>query len=156
MKKLFSLITILLATIMLSSCVYVGSETPVVIIPPTYSLTFNNQTSIDVDDWYVQKIAGKKFYVNPNMTNPVYIGETSTISGLFAGRYKICFSLYISGAPTSYYETEELWLNKNYEYTLYQRLITIRSANAEETESKEFFLVGPDGNEIPLIKTSEK
>lgn len=60
MKKLFSLITILLATIMLSSCVYVGSETPVVIIPPTYSLTFNNQTSIDVDDWYVQKIAGKK------------------------------------------------------------------------------------------------
>ena len=75
MKKIINFISILIAAITLSSCVYVGSDTPVVIVPPTYSLTFNNQTSFDVADWYVQKTAGKKFYVDPNNTTPVWSHE---------------------------------------------------------------------------------
>lgn len=155
MKKIITFISILIAAITLSSCVYVGSDTPVVIVPPTYSLTFNNQTSFDVADWYVQKTAGKKFYVDPNNTTPVWSHEKSTIYGLYTGWYKIRFTVDTSCAANTYYETEEVWLNENYEYKLYQRIIISRSANAEESETKEFVLVGQDGTEIPLTLCSE-
>ena len=135
MKKITSLISILLAAIILSSCVYVNTDEPIVVLPPpsTYSITFVNNSSIDVADWYVEKKAGKRFYVNPVLSTPVYTGSESTISSLSIHFYKVCFTFNQNLRPDSYFSSDYVYLDKNVEYRLEQRTIFTRSAANEET-----------------------
>ena len=163
MKKILFITSILIAAVMLSSCVFYGFDRTVTVTTKTtpvqkHSMTLSNQTSYDVEDWYCKDTSGKK-YTFGNDPYPVLSGHQSTMTGLPVTYYHVIFTFDYYCTRDSYRTSNEVYLNRDYEYVLEERVITVSSAarNASETvQKKEFVLVGSDGSETVLIPYTEE
>lgn len=152
MKKITLLLSTIFAAVILSSCVYVNTADPIVV--STHSITFVNDTSMTVEDWYVKNSSDTKFVLS-NYASPVYSGSESTISWLNTGFYKVIFTFDPNCRKVSYESSDYIWLDEDVQYKLTRRVIVV-SRNAEDTvKTEEYVLVGSDGSEIKLISYTE-
>ena len=158
MKKLLYVLFTASLLMLFPSCVYVGDKPPVVVVEPLfYSITFVNNTEENVIDWYVHvKDSNKKIAISSDFC-PVPSGTASTLGWLPRNNYyQVRFALYPE--YTKIYTTGTyIYLDENVEYKLMEKSYSGRSAGASEIEkSPEFYLLGSDGSEIPLITETEE
>ena len=178
MKKIFLILSISITTLMLSSCIIVGTtEDPEIVIekkPTTtatststttitttvekYSITCKNQTSYMVTDWCVKK-DNIVTYANSGYNRSIRSGGEDMILDLPEGYYKVYFTFEdcYQLQPEDYYSSESVYLNKDITYCLYERQVAVacRSANNSESAIPQFYLEGSDGSEIMLNVVSE-
>ena len=152
MKKLFSILALAMIIGLFSSCIIVATaeEEP---SPPTYSITFCNDYDDDVIDWYVKNDDGKRFAKSENFV-VVRCDDTSKLKGLRKDYYKVLFAFI----PNDYYETTYIYLNENVDFILRKKndwSFDSRSAVNTNSSGTEYVLVDSNGNEYPLIKSSE-
>lgn len=182
MKKLLSILTIVSAALMLSSCLVIAPDDfPELIIhdnnatvvtqsqPSTtttvqtqetvqtsrkYSITCRNDTSLIITDWCVKK-DNVKTYANSTDSCFIRPGRSDSIRNLPEGYYRIYFTFEDDYQlnPGDYYSSENIYLDQDITYCLYERanVISYRSADGTEVTRKQLYLAGSDGSEIDLV-----
>ena len=179
MKKFTSIFLLTAAAIMLSSCVIVGTDdlpnivveekpttvvTPATQTPPPapkptpvykYSITCKNETSITVTDWCVKK-DNIVTYAKSDRNCAIRPGGEDMISNLEEGYYRVYFTFEDTYQlqPGDYFSSENIYLNRDVTYCLYERpaVITYKSAGGTESKGIQLYLAGSDGTEIELVK----
>ena len=149
MKKTFlSILLIAVAATMLSSCV-------INIRTHYHKMYFYNNTSVDVDDWYV-KDSDDENHVKSSGYVPVDAGEKSSISNLPEDYYQVwwCYSL---GSLDFYYHSNYVDLDEDLTFKL--RSMTFHGRNAASTDMNEegnFVLETSDGTEIEVVPCTKE
>ena len=152
MKKLIYGIFAASVMMLLSSCVVVTDKPEIVIPTPLfYSISFVNDSNENVIDWYVKAKGNDTPIAKSSTYCPVPAGQISTLDWLPRNNYyKVFFSLYPE--YTTIYTTDGyFYLDSNVDFVLTTKSYQNRSAGSDESE-KEYYLIGSDGSEIPLIK----
>lgn len=148
MKKLLSLMLIAFAAVMLSSCIIVATADE----PPTYSMTFINDTPGHVYDWYLKDRAGDNYAKSDNYCE-VARGDRSTKSGLKERDYQIWFCPYSSRDTDVYLYTKNYThLDRDQIFYLSDHSFYARSAagTADENAEPIYVLRTADGTELEL------
>lgn len=144
MKKLIPILSLAFIISLFSSCVF--------LVPDKYSITFNNYTTFDVDDWYVKNDDNKQFILSEYSVKVKKLNGHSTISGLWKDYYEVLFSI----DSVTYYSSDYVYLDSDTDFNL----ITVQSytfttadraaSTTTSEESTTLKLVDSKGNEYPL------
>ena len=149
MKKYVPLFAIILTTLILSSCI---------LVLPTYTMYFYNDTNNTVFDWYLKNDNGTNFTISEDYCE-VPPKHYSSKSGLTEGYYQVWFCTFSAAGRDAYYYSENfVHLNSDTTYYLksddFYTGSPIKSNNSlnEKTTEPAFTLVDSNGNEYKLIK----
>lgn len=151
MKKTFLSVLIIAMTLtMLSSCIINVNH-------GTYKMYFDNNTNIDVDDWYVKDSDGDN-HVKTKNYNPVEAGERKSISDLPEDLYQVWYCYSLSNYDF-YFHTNYVDLDEDTVYKLRQdKFVSARNAANTGAESEETVLVleSSDGKEIEVVPCTKE
>lgn len=148
MKKLISIMLIALSVIMLSSCIIVANNNE----PPTYSMTFYNDTKSHVYDWYLKDKDGANYAKSDNYCE-VPRGDHSTKSGLRERDYQIWFCLLSTRTTDVYaYTRNYTHLSQDQRFYLSDESFYSRSAagSSDDNAEPEYVLRTADGTVLEL------
>ena len=159
MKKTINLILsaqiillIVIASLMLSGCVFVAKE-PVVVITPDYDITCYNNTNVTITDWCVKR-NNDTTYANSDYNCTMFPGKRDTIYDLPRGTYQIFFTFKQRNTlhEWDYDETGYFDLDEDVTFYVAQRDIYGRSAvtNNKADEEPQYVLVCSNGKEYEL------
>lgn len=147
-----------------SSCVFY-----VPVSPPepvhVYSLTFKNNSSYNVYDWYLKDSNNNNKVKYLNEFYPVYSGCENSINNIPCDNYFVYFSFTKNPKASDYWvSSKHVYINKNKVYEIknwvnnqvtdefYNRSV-INSAFSESEE--KLFLVDEENNVIEFVKAGE-
>lgn len=149
MKKIFSVLLLVLTLSLFTSCIFVGD---VDYEPKRYSITCNNDTSVLITDWCVKK-GDDKTYANSDYNCEITAGQKDSIKNLSYGYYSICISFEQKNKlhPDDYEQTNEILLDEDVEFSVARRKYYSRSATTSDLEKQEpEYVVIVNGKEYPL------
>ncbi len=149
MKKLFPVLLLTMIVGLFSSCVIVTTESA----PPTYSMTFSNDTQSHVYDWYVKDSSGKNYPISENNYCEVPRGTSSTKSGLKENDYQMWFCLLSTRTADVYLYTQRYThLNQNQVFYLSEQAFYARSVagTSDDNSENNYVLKTADGTVLEL------
>lgn len=146
MKKLLSFMLIAMSVLMLSSCIIVATNDE----PPTYSMTFCNDTKSHIYDWYLKDKDGKNYAKSDDYCE-IERGDRSTKKGLKEKDYQIWFCLLATRETDVYAYTQNYThLDDDQIFYLSDQSFHARSAAADENAEPEYVLITADGTVLEL------
>ena len=149
MKKTFlSILLIAVAATMLSSCV-------INIRTHYHKMYFYNNTSVDVDDWYVKDSDGYN-HTKSDYYYPVDAGEKKAISDLPEDYYEVWWC-YTAGSFDLYFHSNAVYLDEDTTFKLkYQTFHGRNAASTDMNEEGNFVLETSDGTEIEVVPCTKE
>lgn len=143
MKKIFPLIVLLSSILLLSSCVIIETHN-------TYSITFENDTRHDIDDWYVEDRYGHNYVKSTDYVS-IRRGGQSTIYDLHPADYRVRFSYY---DDSYYFDSNYTYLNEDITFILSRNHFYSRNIAGIENrnEAEELILTDNKGRVYTITK----